>query len=116
MVFEAAMKNPRRRWRAGPAATICTIFAASFIASLFAGACADTVLVGRWMAGTCGEWAPPGWKNDPRCDGSLYPLEVRAFTIAKWSAGGLCLASAWWTFRNRRMLWQKFLGEDVRKR
>jgi hypothetical protein len=84
-----------RAWRSEPAAWLCLILASVVLISLAVGIGAEVVALGRWMSATCGEWAPPSSKNDPRCDGSLYYVSIAGFRTAKWSAGGLCLASVW---------------------
>jgi len=115
MVFGAEMTNTRKHWRGGTEATVCVVLATVFAISLSVRIYADITMLGRWMGAICGEWAPPSSKYDPRCDDTLFKLKWRAVEVARWSGSGLCLASTWWTFRNRRVLWQKFLGEDVRK-
>lgn len=76
----------RKPWRSEPAAWLCLVFAGVVVISLAVGIGADLALLTRLNRRVCGEWAPPGWKNDPRCDGSLYPLKRRAYTTAKWMA------------------------------
>lgn len=91
-----------RVWRIQPAVCLCILLLCVVLTSLAVGMGARVTYVGRWMSGVCGEWAPPGWRNDPRCDGSLYPLERCAYRTAKWSGGGLAAGCVWLIVRRAR--------------
>lgn len=97
-----ATSGERRPLRSEPAAWFCLALAGVLFLSIAVGIGAHVTLLGRWMGGMCGDWAPPGWKSDPRCDGSLYKVEDRAFAIAWFAGGGLCLACAWLVVCRRR--------------
>ena len=89
-------------WRSEPAVWFCVALASAVLVGLHVGVWADITVLGRWMGGICGEWAPPSAKNDPRCDGSLYWVSIAGYETAKWSAGGLCLAGVWLIVRKKR--------------
>jgi hypothetical protein len=95
---------PRRpsRWRSDLTFWLCVFLASVALISLAVGKGAELVAVGRWMRGVCGEWAQPGWKNDPRCDGSLLRIKRPAYAIAKWSGAGLLLSCAWLVVRRKQ--------------
>jgi hypothetical protein len=98
---EVGPLSSRRTW-SDPAAKLSLLIAAALAVSVAVAAGAHLTLLGRWMSGTCGDWAPPGWGADPRCDGSLYLLKDRAFVAAGVSGAGLCLAFAWLMIRKKR--------------
>lgn len=89
-------------WHSQPAGRLCLVLASFVLIALAVGKGAEVVALGRWMGRVCGEWAPPGWRNDPRCDGSVLVLKRRAYTVAKWSGGGLSLAFGWLIVSRKR--------------
>src|SRR5688572_24211881 len=90
-----ATPKPSWTWRSEPGCSVSLVLLGVVLISLAAGSAAKLVVLGRWASGICGDWAPPGWKNDPRCDGSLLRWSDVGYLTAKWSAGALCLAIVW---------------------
>jgi hypothetical protein len=84
-------------------AWLCLVLASIVLVSLVVGGWARLAPVALWMGGVCGEWAPPSSRHDPRCLENLLPREGRAFATAKWSAGGLLIASLWLLDRRRKV-------------
>jgi hypothetical protein len=77
------------------AGRICLAIAGVLLICIAIGVGAQVTLLGRWMAGACGEWAPPGWQKDARCDGSLFLVGDRAYAAARYVAGALFVTCAW---------------------
>jgi hypothetical protein len=78
-----------------PAARLCLVLTAALLLAVAVGFGAEMMALGRWFGGVCGDWAPPGWRNDPRCDGSLFDLQKGAYSTARVIGGALGLASVW---------------------
>ncbi|MGE5785209.1 MAG: hypothetical protein ACM3ZE_11495 [Myxococcales bacterium] len=96
------MKPTPSPLRKEPAFWVCVVLVSAALMSVTVGVGARVTYLGQWMGGICGEWAPPGWRNDPRCDGSLKTLEQRAYTTAKWCGGALPFACAWLVVRRKQ--------------
>jgi hypothetical protein len=74
----------------------------SFCTSLMIGLWAHYLPVARWAGGTCGEWAPPGWKDDPRCKQNLLPWKEGGYAVAKWSGAAFLVVLGWLAVRTVR--------------
>lgn len=92
-----------RPLRSEPAAWLCLVLASVVVISLVVAIGADLALLTVLNRRVCGEWAPPGWQNDARCDGSLYPLKRHAYATARWSGGGLIVIGGWLFMRRKRL-------------
>jgi hypothetical protein len=104
-VWISVMKTkptPPRLPRWTPAAWLCLILAIIALVSLTVAMSASVASMGRWMGAVCGEWAPPGWKQDARCDETLEGVREYALTVARFGAAGFCLAAVWVAERRRK--------------